>query len=461
MSTQLHDYAVLEKLGQGSFGAVHKVQHRGTCYVMKMIDVSGMTGVEQAAAQREVSLMQQLHNPYIVQYVDSFTENKTLYIVMEFCERGDLHQFLRERGGQALPEPQVWHYFIQICLGLEYLHANKILHRDMKSMNIFLARQDTVRIGDLGVAKVIHHTESFAHTMVGTPYYLSPELCEDKPYNAKSDMWALGCILYEMCTLRHPFDARNQGALILKILRGMYQPVSPQYSLALRNLIKVLLSKDSEKRPSITQVLSHPCVREKVAGLVVPDTSILTSRIEESKKESRKDIKKETQKEIKKETVRKPARVSKGLPLSRQAQRSIQKPGYARKSEEVAEVEQLPDEPLSKKAELQRDIERLQSMLDQAEDIQIYSVLEKPIIAIESEAINDQLADTADLDQADTPDVTSESSLYSDDWELTMTLQERPPEESLAGRDLLEFKLTQIQKREQLLAKNYQAGVHE
>lgn len=95
-----------------------------------------------------------------------------------------------------------------MCFGLEYIHGQKILHRDIKSMNVFL-QNDEIRIGDLGVAKVLSNTAAFAHTMVGTPYYLSPELCEEKPYNIKSDVWALGCVLYEMCTLRHPFDAHN------------------------------------------------------------------------------------------------------------------------------------------------------------------------------------------------------------------------------------------------------------
>ena len=98
--------------------------------------------------------------------------------------------------GRLLPEQKVWSYFIQMCLGMEYLHQKKILHRDIKSMNVFLSKEDRLRIGDLGVAKVLSHTAAFAKTIVGTPYYLSPELCEEKPYNVKSDVWALGCVLY-------------------------------------------------------------------------------------------------------------------------------------------------------------------------------------------------------------------------------------------------------------------------
>jgi len=94
-----------------------------------------------------------------------------------------------------------------MCLGMLYLHSNKILHRDIKTINMFLSKDNTIKIGDLGVAKMLNQTANMAHTVVGTPYYLSPELCEEKPYNNKSDIWSMGCCLYEMCTLKHPFEA--------------------------------------------------------------------------------------------------------------------------------------------------------------------------------------------------------------------------------------------------------------
>mmetsp|Transcript_42493 Transcript_42493/g.105326 ORF Transcript_42493/g.105326 Transcript_42493/m.105326 type:complete len:643 (-) Transcript_42493:2227-4155(-) len=124
-----------------------------------------------------------------------------------------------------------------------------------------------VRIGDFGVARLMGTQTHFAKTMVGTPYYLSPELCENRPYNDKSDMWALGCILYELCTLTHPFDAGNQGALILKILRGKYPPPPPEYSRPLRELVGLLLARRSERRPSAAMLLAHPAIHAKAAEL--------------------------------------------------------------------------------------------------------------------------------------------------------------------------------------------------
>ena len=132
----------------------------------------------------------------------------------------------------------------------------------MKSLNIFLKQGKDVRVGDLGVAKVLNQT-FFAKTFIGTPYYLSPEICEDKPYNDKSDVWALGCILYELCTYHHPFTAKSQGGLILKILNENPKPINDYYSKELKHLIKVIFNKDYQKRPSCLDILKLDYVIEK------------------------------------------------------------------------------------------------------------------------------------------------------------------------------------------------------
>jgi len=172
----------------------------------------------------------------------------------------DLQSFLRRQQKVGpLDEERAWNIFLQMASGLHYIHTQRILHRDMKSANVFLCAGGKVKIGDLGVARVLGTNTAFARSLVGTPYYLSPELCEDKPYNEKSDVWALGCILYEMLTLRHPFDASNQGALILKIVQGKYPPVDrSRYSHGVRKLVDALLQRDQRRRPTCLQILSSP-----------------------------------------------------------------------------------------------------------------------------------------------------------------------------------------------------------
>lgn len=148
-------------------------------------------------------------------------------------------------------------------LGLYYIHRKKILHRDLKSANVFLTKERdktnySVKIGDLGVAKILDTSTAQANTIVGTPYYLSPELCADKPYGDKSDCWALGVLLYECCTLRHPFDAKNQCALILKIIQSPVEPIPGEnVSPGLSGLILWLLQKDPAMRPSIRALLNE------------------------------------------------------------------------------------------------------------------------------------------------------------------------------------------------------------
>jgi|EP01049_Picozoa_sp_SAG25_P007204 NIMA (never in mitosis gene a)-related kinase len=132
----------------------------------------------------------------------------------------------------------ILNWFVQICLAMKHVHDRKVLHRDIKTQNIFLTQGGTViKVGDFGISKVLKDTDQKAKTQVGTPYYLSPEICLDKAYNHKSDIWSLGCVLYELATLRHAFDAGNMHALVLKIMKGKYPPPPTIYSAELRALI--------------------------------------------------------------------------------------------------------------------------------------------------------------------------------------------------------------------------------
>ena len=149
---------------------------------MKQINLSKMTKTENENSKKEAKILSSLDSKYIVKYYDSFSINNTLYIVMEYCEGGDLYKYLNKNynKNKLLEEDKIWKFFIQICLGLSSLHKKNILHRDLKTLNIFLTKEGNVKIGDLGVAKILN-AESFANTLVGTPYYLSPEMCEEKP----------------------------------------------------------------------------------------------------------------------------------------------------------------------------------------------------------------------------------------------------------------------------------------
>ena len=262
----LQHYIIEKELGKGTYGIVYKAKKKSDNkeYVIKQISLQGLNKSQKDEVKMESEVLKSIESKYVVKYYESFEEENKLNIVMEYCECGDLYEYIekQKKTGQALNENIIWKFFIKITLGLADIHKLNILHRDLKSLNIFLKHENDIRVGDLGVAKVLNNT-FFAKTFIGTPYYLSPELCEDKPYNDKSDVWALGCILYELCTYKHPFNARSQGGLILKILNSNPEPIRNSYSKDLKNLINVIFNKDFKKRPSCLDILNMKYVIEK------------------------------------------------------------------------------------------------------------------------------------------------------------------------------------------------------
>ena len=263
----IKDYIIEKTLGKGSYGIVYKVQKKNTneIYVIKQIPLKGLTTKEITEVRQEAKILSSINSDFVVKYYDSFEENNKINIVMEYCDEGDLNDFITKKKNEnkLIEEDLIWNIFIKITIGLAHIHKMKILHRDLKTMNIFLKSGFQVKIGDLGVAKILLKN-SFAKTLIGTPYYLSPEICKEIPYNNKSDVWALGCILYELCTFKHPFDAKNQGALILKIMSNKPQNIDNYYSKELNDLIFLLLEKDSQKRPSCRDILQNDFIIKKI-----------------------------------------------------------------------------------------------------------------------------------------------------------------------------------------------------
>ncbi|XP_070937392.1 serine/threonine-protein kinase Nek5 isoform X3 [Macaca nemestrina] len=267
-------YDVIKAIGKGAFGKAYLAKGKSDSKhcVIKEINFEKMPIQEKEASKKEVILLAKMKHPNIVAFFNSFQENGRLFIVMEYCDGGDLMKRINRQRGVLFSEDQILGWFVQISLGLKHIHDRKILHRDIKAQNIFLSKNGMVaKLGDFGIARVLNNSMELARTCVGTPYYLSPEICQNKPYNNKTDIWSLGCVLYELCTLKHPFEGNNLQQLVLKICQAHFAPISPRFSRELHSLISQLFQVSPRDRPSINSILKRPFLENLIPKYLTPE----------------------------------------------------------------------------------------------------------------------------------------------------------------------------------------------
>ena len=271
--TSFNDFEFLRTLGKGAFSTVYLVKRKlnQKQYALKSIVMEKLKENEQQNSVNEIRILASISHPNIIGYKESFwnEKNKTLNIVMEYCDDGDLETKIKvmKRNRQKFDEPLIWYYAIQIIKGLKSLHDKKILHRDLKSANIFLTKErNECKIGDLNVSKVMKE-KYIVNTQIGTPTYSSPEVWQNKPYSYKSDLWSVGCIIYEMCCLRPPFKGKNVDELCDNVCNGKIEKISSRYSDELWNLIKMLLEVDVKKRVDCDTILNSKLIKDKINEL--------------------------------------------------------------------------------------------------------------------------------------------------------------------------------------------------
>ncbi|XP_050409828.1 probable serine/threonine-protein kinase nek3 [Patella vulgata] len=257
------EYEKLQVLGSGTFGTAWLANiksSRKKC-VLKEIKVSDMTkkGIDQAII--EVTVLARCRHENIIRYLGAFIDDGCLFIAMEYAESGDLSKKIDDQKGTHFKEDLILTWFVQINMALAYIHSQNILHRDLKPQNIFVTKGDVLKLGDFGIARLLNDKSDFAMTVIGTPYYLSPEICQNQPYNHKSDIWALGCILYELCCLRVPFRAADFTSQVMTILSGSFEPIPRHYGPLLEDLVSVLLRTHADSRPTAEQILSIPAIQ--------------------------------------------------------------------------------------------------------------------------------------------------------------------------------------------------------
>ncbi|KAF1314347.1 Nek/nek1 protein kinase, partial [Globisporangium splendens] len=276
----MDNYVKIKLLGQGSFGQVFLMREKkpgGRLVCIKQIHSFHTPAARGSPSSSpstvmEVSLMKKLHHPNLIRFVDSFPcsnssskqkESQSHCIVMDYCPGGDLHAYIQQGRGRSggnkkqITEDLVWFWFLQLCLGLHHMHQLHILHRDIKTSNIFLSNAGFLVLGDFGIARELQSAHDLANTVIGTPLYMALETLDGKPYSFASDIWALGCVLYEMCTGNPPFVASSTPALIRKICDGQFAPLSKvRFSSKLQELLAKMLTVDAGAHPTTTSILS-------------------------------------------------------------------------------------------------------------------------------------------------------------------------------------------------------------
>eukprot|EP01133_Synstelium_polycarpum_P001142 gene1142-1306_t len=250
------DNMLTHEIGSGSYGVVYLVRNNEDKkqYVMKKVPLVKNNQQKTIETIQEVRLLSELRHPNIVEFYESYQYDDThLAIIMAYCEGGDLFNTIKSRNNEAIDEKVK--LFKCICY-------KKVIHRDLKTQNIFLTKRNIVKLGDFGISRVLKDTMDMAKTIVGTPYYMSPEVFENKSYDFKSDVWSLGICLYEMMMLKHAFGGSGMPALIFKVLNESPLPMSQQYSGNLKSLVLQLLDKDPAKRPSMQEIFQLPFIRQ-------------------------------------------------------------------------------------------------------------------------------------------------------------------------------------------------------
>ena len=268
--TSYNDFEFIRTLGKGAFSVVYLVRRKEDKkeYALKSIIMEKLSESEQQNSVNEIRILASVSHPNIIGYKEAFWDNKSksLNIVMEYCDDGDLETKIKimKRNKQRFEEPLIWEYAIQIVEGLKALHDKKILHRDLKSANIFLIKgKNQCKIGDLNVSKVMKDN-FLINSQIGTPSYSSPEIWNAQPYSYKSDLWSVGCIIYEMCSLRQPFKGKNMEELCDHICSGKIEKISSRYSEELWNMIQMLLEVDVKKRADCNMFLNSKFVKDVI-----------------------------------------------------------------------------------------------------------------------------------------------------------------------------------------------------
>ncbi|CAN8259641.1 unnamed protein product [Cochlearia groenlandica] len=259
----IDNYHIVEQVRRGKSTSDFVVLHgtNGRKYAMKKIFLANLTEKLNLIACLEMKVLSELKNPYIVQYKDSWVDkDNNACIFTAYCEGGNMANAIKKARGRLFPEERIFKWLAQLLLAVNYLHSNRILHMDLTCSNIFLPKDDHIQLGNYGLAKLIN-PENPSSLVSGIANSMCPEVLDGLPYGYKSDIWSLGCCMYEITAQQPAFKAQDKGGLMNKINRSLLSPLPIVYSSTLKQLIKLMLRKKPEHRPTACELLRNPCLQ--------------------------------------------------------------------------------------------------------------------------------------------------------------------------------------------------------
>ena len=262
-------YEIIDQIGEGAYGRIYRARDKdnGKIVVLKTVRLEGLDQREQTDALNEIRVMERIDHPNIVKFYDTFLDGENgIVTVMEYLSGGDLSNVISQhrKAGKYLSENNLWRYCIEMSLGFNYLHNMGIIHRDIKPSNIIINNptENKLKIADFGFGKVLKG--NLAYSAVGTPLYMSPEIVQGLGYDAKSDIWSLGCVMYELASLELAFPAETEAELAKKVLTKTPAPLPPHYSKDLTTLIFSMMTKDPTRRPSAQDILDYEPLKARM-----------------------------------------------------------------------------------------------------------------------------------------------------------------------------------------------------
>ncbi len=275
----LSKYEIIQEMGRGAFSTVYKIKSKSdnTIYCLKKINIK-----KTPDRKNEVNILSKLNHPNLVKYISSYEDEEGIYIIMEFCIYGDLYSLLHivKKKKVYVNEEIIWDIAYQCLLGLEYLHSNQIIHRDIKLLNIFMSKNKIVKIGDMGMSKILDKKE-MKLSRVGTPLFLAPELIKKEKYDFKADIWSLGCSIYHLAKTIPPFNDENLVKLGQAIINDNPPKLPECYSEELGNFINKLMTKNKKHRPTAAEALE--LIPSKIKDKFVNENNLNKKNINNNK----------------------------------------------------------------------------------------------------------------------------------------------------------------------------------